>query len=649
MTRRGARPALRLLTLLLSLGLGLGGVGYKLVQLQVVHASAFEHIGAKQRIRHFQLPARRGGIFDRNGVPLALSVEARSIYADPRLVIDADETATTLTKLLGVDKDAIKERLKRKSGFVYLARKVDLRVAQRVLALKLPGIGALAETKRIYPQGTLAGQVIGFVGLEGHGLSGIESGFDSQLSGSPGVAVVEQDPRGRPIANGVRNVVNSVRGSDITLTLDRDVQFQAERALADAVAKTGAIEGVALVMDAQNDEVLAMANYPSFDPSQLSGSDADARRNRAVQDSYEPGSVNKLITAAAAIETNTVRPSDVFNVPDQLQVSDKVFHDFETHPTWTIPYTEILAKSSNVGTIEVAQKLGSEKLYDALDRFGLGHRTGIEFPGESPGISLPLDKWSGTSIATIPTGQGIAVTPLQMLNVYTTVARDGVWMAPRLVTRIGESSPPAPKPIHRVVSTFTASQLRAMLLNVVENGTGRSARIPGYLIGGKTGTAKKPFGGRRGYSNNVITTFIGMTPIAKPRFVVGVVLDSPGVHMAAVTAAPAFQRITSFVLARWGVPPQVVPSADARGLHAALGDTPAATVSGARTTFRSTTPRRKKKKKKIIDVPARGVTASPSPSPTRSRHPKASPSPKASPRARPSGWPPAARKQRFAP
>lgn len=559
--RRGARPAYRLIGLLGCLAFGLIAIGGRLVQLQVVRASAYSDLGAKQRVRNVELPARRGGIYDRNGVPLAVSVEARAIYANPHFVVDASGTAKALSQILSVDSVTLKAKLTRKDGFVYLARKVDVAAARRIIELELPGIGSLAETKRVYPQGTLAGQIVGFVGIDDQGLSGIESGFEKILAGTPGKEIVEQDPQGRPIAQGKRSITRPVRGKDIVLTIDRDVQFQAERAVEDAVKKSRANSGIAVVLDARTNEVLAMANYPAFDPARYNDFARDARRNRAVQDAYEPGSVNKLVTAGGALEFGVARPSDVLTVPYTMTVANNQFRDFEPHPTWTIPYAEVLARSSNTGTIQIALRLGPKRMFETLNRFGLGSKTGVEFPSESPGISLPLKDWSGTSIATIPIGQGIAVTPLQMANVYSTIARDGVWMTPRLVQSIGGAAQPPKNASRRAISTFNASQLRAMLLNNVENGTGRSARIPGYLIGGKTGTAYKPLVGRRGYSNDLVTTFMGMLPVDRPQFVVGVALDTPrAARTSAETAAPAFQRLASFLLSRTGVPPQMTPS-----------------------------------------------------------------------------------------
>jgi cell division protein FtsI (penicillin-binding protein 3) len=287
-------------------------------------------------------------------------------------------------------------------------------------------------------------------------------------------------------------------------------------------------------------------------------------RNRAVQDAYEPGSVNKVITAAAALEAKLVDPAEKLRVPDSFRIADKTFRDFESHPVWKISYAEALARSSNVGTIQVAQRVGKTKLYSMLRRFGLGVKTGIGFPAESSGILLDASDWYSTSIGTIPIGQGIAVTPLQVAQVYASIANDGVLVPPRLVratiNRDGKSIERPARDNRRVISPYTAAQIRAMLVGVIEEGTGRTARIPGYLIGGKTGTARKPLADARGYSREVVTTFVGMVPADAPRFVVTVVLDAPDVHMSAATAAPVFAEIARFVIARLKVPPSTGPS-----------------------------------------------------------------------------------------
>jgi cell division protein FtsI (penicillin-binding protein 3) len=404
----------------------------------------------------------------------------------------------------------------------------------------------------------LAAQIVGFVGTDGNGLAGLEAGEDAVLAGTPGREVTEVDPSGTPIPHGRSSRTEPKPGGDVVLTIDRTLQYAAEGALDRALVKTGAQRGAAVVIDPRTGEILAMANRPALDPELFSSANPASIRNRIVQDVYEPGSVNKLITAAAALENGIVQPSDVFTVPDRIPFAGKMFHDFAPHPTERWNYADILAHSSNVGTIEVASKVGARRLYDMLRRFGLGSLTGVRFPGESAGLLDAPDKWSATSMATIPVGQGIAVTPLQMAAVYAAIANDGTWIQPTLVKRTGDkgkSKQVARPATRRVISAYTAAQLRAMLLGVVETGTGKPARINGYLAGGKTGTARIPLTNARGYSNQVMTTFIGMVPVENPRLVTAVVMDSPDVHFAAATAAPAWKQIVEFALGYLRIPP----------------------------------------------------------------------------------------------
>ncbi len=560
MARRGARPALRLFAALAAMTISLVAIVAQLVRLQIVDAAGLETLGTKQRVRTVDLPARRGTIYDRNMVPLAISIPARAIYANPRDVVDPESSADKLSAVLGIERGLLRDRLTRQGQFVYLARRVEVPLADRVKALNLPGIGLLPESKRVYPQGSLAAQLIGFVGTDGNGLAGLEAGEERVLAGVAGREMTEVDPGGHPIPNGLRSVRKPKAGNDIVLTIDRTLQFAVEEALDRALIRTGARRASAIVIDPKTGEILAMANRPALDPALFSSAPSDAIRNRVVQDAYEPGSVNKLITAAAALEAKLITPSDVMSVPDHTKVAGKTFRDFDYHPTGRWTYAEVLARSSNIGTIKVAERVGRNRLYGMLRKFGLGERTGVRFPGESRGILTPMQKWSGTDMATIPTGQGIAVTPLQMAGVYATIANDGLALQPKLVSRVIEAGSQktradervAPK---RVVSAFTAAQLRAMLLGVVETGTGRPARIPGYLVGGKTGTARIPYVNARGYSSEVMTTFIGMVPVEAPRLVAAVVMDSPAAHVAAATAAPAWKNIVEFALGHLRIPP----------------------------------------------------------------------------------------------
>jgi cell division protein FtsI (penicillin-binding protein 3) len=545
------------------MALSLLAVAGRLIHLQVLKAEAFEDLGAKQRVRRVELPAKRGTIMDRNGVPLAMSVDAAAVYANPQLVGDAQGSAAAIAPLLGLEPAIVQERLLSTQPFVYIARKVERATAEKVMALKLPGIGTLDEIKRVYPAGPLASQVVGFVGTDNTGLGGLEAGWEQLLAGVAGEEILEQDPRGRPIAGGESKLRLPERGQDLILTIDRDIQFAAEEALERALKETGARNGTAIVLEPRTGDVLAMANWPPLDPNAISRAPGELMRNRVVQDAYEPGSVNKVITAAAALEAKLVEPSEKLRIPDSYRIADKTFRDFESHHVWKISYAEALARSSNVGTIQVAMRVGKSRLHEMLRRFGLGVKTGIGFPGESSGILLDVDDWYSTSIGTIPIGQGIAVTPLQVAQVYATIANDGVLVPPRIVRatidRDGKTVDRPARDPRRVVSPYTAAQIRAMLVGVVEEGTGRSARIPGYLIGGKTGTARKPLLDARGYSKDVVTTFVGMVPADTPRFIVSVQLDAPNIHMSSATAAPVFAEIARFVIARLKVPPAVVP------------------------------------------------------------------------------------------
>lgn len=560
MPRRSPRPALRLVSLFLVTGFILVVLAGRLVQLQVVQAEPLEMRGAKQRVRRIELHAQRGSIFDRAMNPLAFSVEGRAIYANPRLVENPALEALKIAPVLGVPAADLAGKLAKETGFVYLARHVPLPVARRVEALELPYIGMQKETVRVYPADAVAGQVVGFVGVDDDGLSGIESSYDAVLRGRPGEEVIERDPNGMPIPQGRYSLREPVPGKSIVLSIDRDIQHAAEAALARGIADTGARDGVAVVMDPRTGDILAMANQPQLDPNRYTASTPDQQRNRVVTDAYEPGSVNKVITAAAAIEAGLTSPEEMLKLPSRIRIADKTFGDVVARPS-KITYADALARSSNVASITVALRLGPQALYDSIRKFGLGSTTGIGFPGESPGIIAAPGEWSGTSMGTIPIGQGIAATPLQVASVYATIANDGVRVRPRLIRGFvepdGTVRDAGLAPALRVVRPYTAAQVRGMLIGVVEHGTGQRAKIPGYLVAGKTGTARVPLANARGYSRDIITTFAGFAPADRPRFVVMVALNNPAARMAATTAAPIFREIMSFTLAHQRVPPTV--------------------------------------------------------------------------------------------
>lgn len=561
---RGRPPAGRLLALFALFSLGLTGVGARMVVLHVRDAPTYEALAAAQRVREIELPAERGTIYDRSMRELALSLPARAVYADTSLVTDPAAAAGLLAPILEVPRQELLSLLSSEDAFEYLARRVDLQDANRVERLELAGIGLLEETKRYYPGGSLAAQVLGFVGLDGAGLEGVELEYERTLSGTPGSTIIEQDPDGLTIPQGDQGMTEPVRGRDVVLTIDTHLQYHAEQALAEAVRGNGAKGGMVIALEPESGDILAMATAPAFDANAFAESSVAVRRNRGVTDVYEPGSVNKVITAAAALEEKVIGLEERLSVPDRYRVSDRWFHDSHPHPTQAMTLTDIIAESSNVGTIMTAERLGKETLDSYLREFGFGRPTGVGLPGEADGILMPEDEWWGTSMATIPIGQGIAVTPLQMASVYATIANDGLRVTPRVIRgTVGEEGDlrEAPQPAGTpVVSANTADLVTGMLARAVETGTGQEAQVPGYWAAGKTGTARKPLEGELGYSDQYVASFIGFAPASDPAIVVAAILDEPDTVYGGVAAAPLFREVVGFALAHMRVPTAEPPA-----------------------------------------------------------------------------------------
>jgi cell division protein FtsI (penicillin-binding protein 3) len=409
--------------------------------------------------------------------------------------------------------------------------------------------------------------VIGYVGVDGQGLAGLEKEYDAELAGAPGERTYEQSG-GQPIAQGIDVVKEPVDGISLRTTLDREMQFRAQVALQDAVEANGAKSGTVIVMDVRTGDIYAMANYPWFDPNNyghVAMHDPGRLRNVAVTDAFEPGSVNKVITAAAAIESGAVSITHRFLVPDSMQVDEYTIHDSHEHPVETMMLADIVAESSNIGMAKVGGLVGKTTLTSYLNRFGFGRTTGLGFPGESEGIVPALSNWSDATLATISYGQGVSVTPLQMASVYATVANDGVRVQPRLVDGTvdgaGTFTPAPASPRERVLQPQTASILAQMLAFVVEDGTGTSAQIPGYQVAGKTGTALKPSPTGGYYSDRYVASFIGFLPAGDPRIVVAAILDEPATVYGGVAAAPLFQQVARYAIQRLGIPtaPPVTP------------------------------------------------------------------------------------------
>lgn len=561
-------PAHRLLSLLLAMGLALSAIVVRLVLIQRTRAPdgrALRAYGYDQRVQPIELPAWRGQILDRNGEPLAISLEARDIYADPRSVRDPFGTAERLARALGTPAREVLPALlddPRDPGddtFAWVARHVDEAEARRIEAMGLPGIGLLPSSRRSYPAAAVAAQVLGFVGTDGWGLAGLEAAYDDVLAGTPGERVQETDPTGRPIAHGVSIVRPPVPGSDLVTTIDRALQFASEEACAEAVRANRAKGGIVIVMEPSTGEVLAMAVCPSFDPNRFEDFGEERWRNRAVADAFEPGSVNKVITASAAIEEGVVPLDRGFIVPDEMRIGGFTIHDAHPHPPERMTLADIVARSSNIGAVEVARLLGEERMAAYLARFGYGRRTGIGLPGESAGLVPPLDAWSATSLATMAYGQGLSVTPLQMAAVYATIANGGVWVRPRLVAGTvgpdGVLTPAPPSPRRRVVSRATAELVTRMLAYAVEDGTGALARIPGFQVAGKTGTARKPYEDRPGYGDRYVASFIGFFPASRPEVVIAAILDEPATVYGGVAAAPLFQAVARYAIRHLGIAP----------------------------------------------------------------------------------------------
>jgi cell division protein FtsI (penicillin-binding protein 3) len=432
--RRRVNGRRRLLALLILSVLAFLAITGRLIVLQVFDAGSLDQAAARQRLTVIDLPATRGRIFDRNLDDLAISVPARAVWADPKLVRDKRRAAARLAKALGMPRAAVADRLASRGRFVYLARRIPKARGDRVQAMDLPGVFVEVDTARRYPSGSVASQVLGFVDVDGHGQAGIELQYDGLLRGHAGKIQLERDPKGRAIPQGRRSLEPAEPGTDLVLTIDQALQYVTEQALARAVREHKAKAGSVVVMSPRTGEVLAMANVPTFDPNHVGASRPEARKNRAVEDVFEPGSTNKTITAAAALEHGVVTPRTETLVPDSLPLCpEKTFHDAHSHPPELMTFADIVAKSSNVGTIMTATKLGRDRLYQAQLDFGYGRRSGVDLPGESPGILRPPSSWYCTDLGTNAIGQGVAATVLQMASVYATVASGGVLRPPTLL------------------------------------------------------------------------------------------------------------------------------------------------------------------------------------------------------------------------
>ena len=533
----------------------------RLVDLQAVRGEALADAALSQRLRTLEVPAYRGSIVDRSGQPLAVTVEARNITADQTLIDDPAAVAVELAPILEVPQDVLAERLTGDRRFMYIAKGVSPQTWDTIAALRLPGIFSEETSQRIYPADNLASHIVGFVQADGSGGGGIESSFNDVLTGTPGQQTYESGPGGRVIPTSNQTSVAAIPGGDVRLTIDRDIQFVAEEAIRGVVQRSGASSATAVVMDVRTGEILALATAPDFDPNAVTQSLPEDRRNRAVTDIFEPGSTGKVITAAAVINEDAVSPLTPIKVPGQLQRAGKSFNDYWKHGTLRLTMSGVFAKSSNIGTILAAERMPKAKLTDYMERFGIGEKTNLGLPGESAGLLLDPDKWSGTTFPTMAFGQSYSVNTVQMTSVFATIANGGVRVQPTIIESITEAdgtvvaTPEGER--DRVVREDTARQVMAMMEAVVgEGGTAPQARIPGYRVGGKTGTAQFVDPDCRCYAGDVTASFIGVAPADDPRLAVGVFVHQPQRGRGGgELAAPVFKEITTYALQAMQIAP----------------------------------------------------------------------------------------------
>lgn len=549
----------RTVALLLVVGLLFGVLAVRLTQLQVVSADRYTTIGESQRINEVTLSADRGSIFDRYGNDLAESVPQSTIWVDPKLVKDPNTAAALLSPILGQDISTLTKKLTGPGRFGYIQRKVNDDTAAKIKELKLAGIYMYDEPKRFLPGEQTMASVLGQVGIDNDGLSGLELQYNEGLTGVPGKFTVEQDLGGRDIPGGINEGTPAERGDDLVLTLDSDLQYKVEDSLSAEITRANAKGGIAAVMDTKTGEVLALANLATKD-GKKGGEVVPATNNIALTNVYEPGSTSKLITASAALETGIVNPSTPFSISDRMQVADSEFKDSEDHPTLTWNTTDIITASSNIGTIKIGQMLGKDRLDQFQRNFGYGTRTDLKFPGESAGLLLDPDKYSGTSLATTAIGQGVSVTAMQMLAAYNTIANNGMYVGPKLVKATidgkGTMHDTPASESRRVVSETTATQMNLMLQEVVRVGTATAAQIDGYNVAGKTGTARKPKENGSGYQTGAyVSSFAGFVPAGKPQLTVIVLLDEPTPIYGGLVAAPVFSDISRYALQKYNIAP----------------------------------------------------------------------------------------------
>jgi cell division protein FtsI (penicillin-binding protein 3) len=538
---------------------GFGMVLFRLVTLQVLQAEELTVKAARQHQKTVSLEGTRGTIMDRHGKVLAMNMEVPSVFGVPTALESPVKTARNLSPLLHVRADELERKLRQDRGFVWLARKLDPEQGRQLEQMSMDGIGVVMEGRRFYPKGPLLSHVLGFAGLDGEGLEGIERRYEGQLRGEKRVVVLQRDALGRTVFPKGLAEQSPAPGHNLVLTVDEVIQYITEKELDDAVTRTHAKSGTMIVLDPQTGALLALAVSPRFDPNAVAAIGPDRWRNRALTDIYEPGSTMKTIVAAAAIEERVMKPNTmVFAENGRMTVANTVIHDHEKLGWLT--FAQVIQKSSNIGAAKVGAALGDLRLYRYLQAFGFGQRTDIDLPGEASGLVKHPREWGRRSLASISMGQEIGVTPIQMVTAMAAIANGGVLMKPYVVSEIQDAHGRVLRRIlphvkRRVVSPETARTVTAILEGVVTDGTGGKAAIPGFRVAGKTGTAQKvdPRTGR--YSaTQFVGSFVGFVPADNPRLAMIVVIDEPhGEAWGGTVAAPVFRRVGEQVLNYLGV------------------------------------------------------------------------------------------------
>ena len=522
--------------------------------LQGVQGSSLASQALSQQTETITVPGLRGSLLDRRGNELAASEDAMTIYATPYQVKNPPVAAEKLARILELKPTEVLADLTEDNGFSYIAQKVSLEQAARIQRLGLEGIGAIPDSRRTYPQGEMAGQVIGSIGSENEGLNGLEMGEEEVLAGSDGERRIVTDALGDPIR--LETIETAEDGEDIQLTLDPLIQEKTEEALA-TIGETYTPKGAtAIVVDPRSSQILAMANWPPVDPGDLSEASNEDMMNRATGFNYEPGSTFKAFTVAAALQDKTVTPTSSFTLQPTIEVADRTIEESHERGTETLSVGQILAQSSNVGAVTIGLEVGAEKFSKWIDKFGFGRPSGVQFPVDEQGLVPALDDYSGSTMGNLPLGQGLSVTPMQMIAGYTAIANGGMLRPPQLIKRIGEETVHEPKG-KRVISPEVAAEVREMLEGVLApGGTASEVSVPGYTLAGKTGTAQVAEDGE--YSETkYVASFVGFAPAQNPQLLVAVVVDQPqGEIYGGTVAAPAFGEIASFALPYLGVAPE---------------------------------------------------------------------------------------------